>query len=224
VRVPWRLLASAAYPDVALSVYVKVAALQARPESEGCEARSETLAGYLGLSKASVERGLTALGQPGPSGKPDLRTRRRTLPGGRGTSAVRRVEPDGRTESYVWVPVAAAEDLSPRQLRAFAAVTYAGAMGIAITEGELAGYLFHYFGKRAGQPIGAAAAGAMVDEVEATGWLTVQRRAGAYGRHVLVAHDIVPEARRPLRRRPARARPGTARRARRTSRSRSSRR
>jgi hypothetical protein len=194
VRVPWRLVASAAYPDVALSVYVKVAALQARPETEGCEARTETLAGYLGVSTASVERGLSALRQPGPSGKPDLKTRRRTLPGGRGTSAVRRVEPASRAEAFVWVPVAAAEDLSPRQLRAFAAVTYAGVMGIALTEGELAGYLRHYSGKRAGQPIGTDAAGAVLDEVEAAGWLTVERRAGAYGRHVLVAHNIAPEA------------------------------
>ncbi|WP_051950294.1 hypothetical protein [Actinacidiphila yeochonensis] len=197
VRVPWRLVASAAYPDVALSVYVKVAALQARPEAEGCEARTETLAGYLGVSTASVERGLTALRRPGPTGEADLATRRRTLPGGRGTSAVRRVRPASRAESFVWVPVAAAEDLSPRQLRAFAAVAYAGATGIALTEGELAGYLFHHSGKRAGQPIGADAAGAVVDEVEAAGWLTVQRRAGAYGRHVLVAHDIAPEGRTP---------------------------
>jgi hypothetical protein len=193
VRVPWRLVASAAYPDVALSVYVKIAALQARLETEGCEAKTETLAGYLGVSKASVERGLTALRQPGPSGEPDLKTRRRTLPSGRGTSAVRRVEPASRTEAFVWVPVAAAEDLSPRQLRAFAAVAYAGVMGIALTEGELAGYLRHYSGKKAGQPIGADAAGAVLDEVEAAGWLTVDRRAGAYGRHVLVAHDIAPE-------------------------------
>lgn len=193
VRVPWRLVASAAYPDVALSVYVKVAALQTRPETEGCEARTETLAGYLGVSKASVERGLSALRQVGPSGEPDLTTRRRTLPSGRGTSAVRRVEPAAAAEAFVWVPVAAAEDLSPRQLRAFAAVAYAGAVGIALTEGELAGYLRHYSGKRAGQPIGADAAGAVLDEVEAAGWLTVDRRAGAYGRHVLVAHDIAPE-------------------------------
>lgn len=121
---------------------------------------TETLIGYLDMSTASVERGLSAQRQPGPSGKPDLTSRRPTLPGGRGTSAVRGVEPASRRESYVWVPVAAAE------------------------------------GRKAGQPIGADAAGAVMDmdEVEAAGWLTVQRRAGAYGRHVLITHDIAPEA------------------------------
>lgn len=55
VRVPMRLVSSPDYPDIALSVYVKVAALGARPE--GCTARTSTIAAYLGVSKASVERG-----------------------------------------------------------------------------------------------------------------------------------------------------------------------
>ncbi|MEE6269139.1 hypothetical protein V2E29_26325 [Streptomyces diastatochromogenes] len=190
VKVPMRLVSSAAYPDVALSVYVKVKALGARPE--GCQAKAVTIASYLGLSKASVERGLTVLSRPAPDGVIELKSDRRTSPGGRGTSAVRRTRPVRRTESFVWVPVAAAEDLTPRQLRAYAVIAFAEQMRIALTEGELAGHLLHHSGKKAGQPITAAAAGVVVDELEVAKWVTVQRRAGAQGRHRFVAHDIAP--------------------------------
>lgn len=187
-----RLVSSAAYPDVALSVYVKVNALGARPE--GCEAKAATIASYLNISKASVERGLKLLSRPAPDGVIELTSERRTLPGGRGTSAVRTTRPLKRTESFVWLPVAAAEDLTPRQLRAFAVITFAEQMRIALTEGELAGHLRHHSGEKAGQPITAAAAGVVVDELEAAKWVTVQRRAGAQGRHRFVAHDIAPTA------------------------------
>ncbi|MEV4872843.1 hypothetical protein [Streptomyces syringium] len=190
VRVPMRLVWSAAYQDVALSVYVKIKALGARPE--GCQAKAATIASYLGLSTASVERGLTLLSRPAPDGVIELKSERRTLPGGRGTSAVRRTRPVNRTESFVWLPVAAAEDLTPRQLRAYAVIAFAERMGIALTEGELAGHLLHHSGKRAGQPLTAAAAGVVVDELEAARWVTVQRRAGAQGRHRFIAHDIAP--------------------------------
>lgn len=83
-----RLVSSAAYDDVALSVYVKVKALGARPE--GCQAKAATIASYLGLSTASVERGLTLLSRPAPDAVIELRSDRRTSPSGRGTSAVPR--------------------------------------------------------------------------------------------------------------------------------------
>ncbi|WP_262371322.1 hypothetical protein [Streptomyces sp. WAC01526] len=191
VRVPMRLVSSP-LPDVALPVYVKVKALGARPE--GCQARAETIASYLGLSKASVERGLKALSRPAPDGVVELRSERRTMRGGRGTSAVRSVRPMKRAETFVWLPVAAAEELSPRQLRAYAVIAYAEQMRMALTEAELAGHLLHHSGKRAGQPLTAAAAGEVVDGLEAARWVTVQRRAGAQGRHRFVAHDIAPTA------------------------------
>ncbi|MFF9340193.1 MULTISPECIES: hypothetical protein [unclassified Streptomyces] len=100
-----------------------------------------------------------------------------------------------RTEAFVWLPVAAAEDLTPRQLRVFALVAYAQARGIALTEAELASSLRHYLGKKAGQAPSVTAASAVVDEVEAARWMTVQRRAGARGRHRFIAHDLAPEAR-----------------------------
>ncbi|MFJ8747563.1 hypothetical protein ACIRL2_50590 [Embleya sp. NPDC127516] len=176
------------YPDVSLSSYVKISALGARPQ--GCEAKTATIAKYLGLSEGSLERGLAKLTAPGPDGVVEVSTVRRTRPGGRGMSAVRRVRPMSVRERYVWLPVAAAEDLTPVQLRAYAVIAYAQARNIALTLNELAGYLRHHSGRRAGQPITAEAAGRIVDAVEAAGWITVQRRAGAYGRHVYVAHDI----------------------------------
>ncbi|MFI1586144.1 hypothetical protein [Embleya sp. NPDC020630] len=176
------------YPDVSLSSYVKISALSARPQ--GCEAKTATIAKYLGLSKGSLERGLAKLTARGPDGVVEVSTVRRTRPGGRGMSAVRRVRPMSARERYVWLPVAAAEDLTPVQLRAYAVIAYAQARGIALTLNELAGYLRHHSGRRAGQPITADAAGRIVDAVEAAGWITVHRRAGAYGRHVYIAHDI----------------------------------
>ncbi|MEU6405431.1 hypothetical protein [Streptomyces sp. NPDC046985] len=186
-----RLVTSAFYADIALAVYVKVKALGLR--EEGCQARAATIASYLGISKASVERGLAQLARPAPDQVVELTSRRRTLRGGRGTSALRRTRPLSRTEAFVWVPVAAAEDLSPRQLRAYAVIAYAQAVGLALTEAELAGSLFHHSGAKAGQPLTTTAAGVVVDELESARWLTVRRRAAAYGRHQFVAHDIVPD-------------------------------
>ncbi|MER5966834.1 hypothetical protein [Streptomyces sp. NPDC002057] len=193
VRVPMRLVWTASYQDVALSAYVKVKALGARPE--GCQARTATIASYLGLSAASVERGMSQLRRPGPDGVVELFTQRRTLPGGRGQSAVRTVRAMSRTESFVWLPVAAAEDLTPRQLRVFALVAYAQVRGIALTEAEISSYLLHHSGAKAGQAVSVTAASAVVDEVEASRWMTVRRREGAQGRNLYIAHDLPPEAR-----------------------------
>jgi hypothetical protein len=185
-----RLVASPFYADIALAVYVKVKALGIR--EEGCQAKSATIASYLHLSKASVERGLAQLSRPAPDQVVELLSQRRTLRGGQGTSALRRIRPMSRTEAFVWVPVAAAEDLTPRQLRAYALIAYAQAVSIQLTEAELAGSLFHHYGKKAGQHLTATAAGVVVDELEAARWLTIRRRAGARGRHLFTAHDIAP--------------------------------
>jgi hypothetical protein len=75
----------------------------------------------------------------------------------------------------------------------YALIAFAEQMGIALTEGELAGSLFHHSGKRAGQCLTVTAAGVVVDELEAARWVTVQRRAGARGRHRFIAHGIAPD-------------------------------
>ncbi|GLW04290.1 hypothetical protein Slala05_79200 [Streptomyces lavendulae subsp. lavendulae] len=132
-----------------------------------------------------MERGLRALSRPDPSdGVVELRSRRRTKPGGLGTTAERRVRVLSRQEAFVWVPVVAAELLEPRQLRAWAALAYAEARGVHVSEAQLGEVLVHHSGKRAGQAIGAGAASAVVDSLEGLGWLRVHRREGRQGRHV----------------------------------------
>lgn len=180
---PWRLVSSPASPDAALSVYIKTAALGWRPE--GCTAGVTVLAGYLRMSPSTVERGLRALSHPDPTDAVvELTSRRRTKTGGLGTTAERRVRQLRRQEPFVWVPVIAAELLEPRQLRAWAALAYADARGMHVSLAQLGEVLLHHSGKRAGQAIGAGSASAVVDSLEALGWLRVHRREGLQGRHL----------------------------------------
>lgn len=182
MKVPWRVVSSNAYPDAALSVYVKASALAWRPE--GCTAGVKVLASYLRMSPSTVERALRALSQPDPRDNViELTSRRRTKPGGLGTTAERRVRPLHKRERFVWVPVVASELLEPRQLRAWAALAYAGTQDIQVSEAQLGEVLTHHTGKRSGQPIGPGAASAVIDSLERLGWLRVRRREGHQGRH-----------------------------------------
>lgn len=186
-----RLVESPHYADVTLSVYMKIKALGQRPD--GCTAGTAVLASYLGLSRSSVERGIAQLRRPGPDGVIELPVnQRRSLPGGCGTTAQRRVRPMHRDERFIWLPVAACEDLTPRQLRAYAVLCFAQIQRIPLTEGELAGHLYHHSGARAGTTLSAESAGKVVDALEDAGWVTVLRRSGVQGRHQFIAHDVPP--------------------------------
>ncbi|MBZ6258817.1 helix-turn-helix domain-containing protein [Streptomyces olivaceus] len=182
VRVPLRLVAGSQYPDAALAVYVKIAALALRPE--GCTARVSTLATYLGMSKSAVERGLKALRNPDPvDGIVEVPTVRRTARGGTGESAHRTVRPIAGRELWVRIPVRAAEALTPRLLRVYALLAYATARHLPVSTTELGEMLHHHTGEKAGQHLTEMSARRLVDELEDTGWLTVRRREGAQGRH-----------------------------------------
>ena len=125
VRVPLRIVVGAQYRDSALSVYIKVAALAMR--TDGCTAKVSVIAEYLGLSKSEVERALRDLATPDDvDGLVEVLTTRRTLPGGRGQSAHRTIRQAAPDEHFVWIPVRAADALSPRLLR-----LYAGALTLA---------------------------------------------------------------------------------------------
>lgn len=188
VKVPMRLVESPHYSDAALSVYVKVKALAQRPE--GCTAGIATLASYLRLSESTVQRGLAQLRAAGHDGVVELpESRRRSLPGGYGTTARRRVRPMAPTERFVWLPVTASECLRPRLLRAFAVITHAVALKYPLTSRVLAQVLRHHSGRRAGLPLTASAVTRIVDELDASGWITVHHRAGEHGRHLFVVHD-----------------------------------
>ncbi|MFJ5711689.1 hypothetical protein [Streptomyces sp. NPDC093105] len=183
VKVPMRLVESAHYSDVAVTVYIKIKALGARKEA--CTAGLATLASYLGLSVSTVQRGLAELRAPAPDGVIELPdSRRRTLRGGTGTTARRKVREMWPNERFIWLPVVASERLRPRLLRAYAVISFAVVQNIPLTERELAGHLRHHSGPRAGQPITTEAAGRIIDELAESSWITVNRRAGAQGRHL----------------------------------------
>ncbi|MFD3337084.1 hypothetical protein ACFWV1_31280 [Streptomyces sp. NPDC058700] len=178
-----RLIESAYYSNAALTVYMKVKALGVR--SEACTAGLATLASYLGLSISTVQRGLAELRSPAPDGVIELPdSRRRTLRGGTGTTARRKVRKMWPNERFIWLPVVASERLRPRLLRAYAVISFAVAQNIPLTERELAGYLRHHSGPKAGQPITTEAAGRIIDELAESNWITVDRRAGTRGRHL----------------------------------------
>lgn len=182
VKVPLRVVTGAQYPDAALAVYVKVAALALRPE--GCTARVATLAAYLGMSKSAVERGLRPLTRPDIiDSLTEIPTIRRTASGGTGESAHRVTRPLADGELWVRIPVRAAEALPPRLLRLYALLAYATARRIPATAAELGEMLHHHTGQRAGQHLGERQTRRLVDELEQTGWLTVRRREGGQGRH-----------------------------------------
>ncbi|MFF7966700.1 hypothetical protein ACFZC3_15200 [Streptomyces sp. NPDC007903] len=187
VRIPLRVL-TGHYADATLPVYVKIAALSRR--SSGCEAGVAYLSGLLGLSKSTVERALTQLMRPAPDDDiAEVTSYRRTHPGGRGHTAVRRVRVPGRAEHGAWVPTRAAEALSPRQLRAYAALAYTTATGHPVTLTELGRVLRHRSGKQAGQPLDPRSVRSIIRALEDLGWISVDRRAGYRGRHVYTVHD-----------------------------------
>lgn len=195
VRVPWRLVASTHFSDAALAVYMKIAALAAR--AEGCTAAVPVLAGYLGMSRAAVERALTQLINPDPEGVVYVPTRRRTHRGGTGNTAHRTVRPAHPGERFVWLPVTAAEALSPRQLRAYAVLAYAHARRLPITAAELAALLRHQSGPQAGEPVHERTARRLVTSLATARWITVGRRAGHQGRHLVDVHDHPVQAATP---------------------------
>ncbi|MGV4984563.1 hypothetical protein ACVB8X_14170 [Streptomyces sp. NRAIS4] len=187
VRVPLRVVVGF-YSDAAVSVYTKVAALERR--ESGCEAGVTYLATLLGISRSTVERALTELMRPAPDDDvAEVTSYRRTLPGGRGATAVRRVRVVGRAEHGAWVPTRAAEALSPRQLRAYAALAYATATGHRISLADLGRVLRHRSGKNAGQPLDPRSVRRILRALEQLGWISVDRRAGYRGRHVYTVHD-----------------------------------
>ncbi|MFE4649315.1 hypothetical protein [Streptomyces sp. NPDC056707] len=156
---------------------------------EGCTAKVATLAEYLGLSKSEAERGLRALATPDDvDGLAEVLTTRRTLPGGRGQSAHRTVRTAGADEHFVWIPVRAADALSPRLLRLYALIAYAAVRNQPLAVGDLGAMLYHHTGKQAGQHLGVRQAARLLEELGATGWITVHARQGLQGRHAYEAH------------------------------------
>ncbi|MFJ5785514.1 hypothetical protein [Streptomyces hydrogenans] len=175
------------FPDLALTLYVKVKALGVRVE--GCTASVGRLAEYIGMSPRSVHRGMAALTSTEGGRTPHIDTRRRTKSGGTGQTALRTLSARREPRRYVFIPVAAAEALTPRRLRAYAALAWAEFNGSEITVEQLAGVLRHESGKHAGEPVHERTARTILDDLAATNWIGLDRRAGTRGRHRITVHD-----------------------------------
>nr|MDT0516260.1 hypothetical protein [Streptomyces sp. DSM 41633] len=173
------------YPDIAVTVFMKVAALADRPEA--CTAKVGTLAEYLALSPRSVHRGLAALTVDHSPGRPALiQTQRRTHRGGTGQSARRTVVPVER--EYVLVPLLAAETLTPRHLRLLALLIEAERRRYTPTLAEVAEHLRHASGQKAGEPLAEATVSTLLADLDTAGWITLDRRGGYQGRHAATVH------------------------------------
>jgi predicted ArsR family transcriptional regulator len=198
--VPLRLVVGGQYGDAALTVYIKIAALAMRPEN--CRAAVATIAEYLGLSKSAVERALTQLTTPGTDGVAEVVTIRHTARDGEGETAERYVRTMDKDELFVWLPARAATSLTPRQLRLYAAISYAQARRIPLALSDLQDVVRHQYGESAGERLGERQVMRLVDSLEDLGWVTVHRRQGPRGRHAYEAHQrplhTVPETTEPV--------------------------
>ncbi|XUZ24715.1 hypothetical protein ACQVDT_07005 [Streptomyces sp. RMIT01] len=207
VWIPEPLYRGDDYCDEAVAVYIKVAALDARrsfpgarPDTDPCTARVTELATMLGMSPSAVERGLTPLNRPGSDGsEPWLFTKQRTHQGGDGQSAKRYARLVPRDQPALEVPVRVAEALTPRRLRAWLHLARATAKGLPVTAAELAGELFHHTGTHAGEPLSEKTGYRLLNDLEASGWVTLDRRAGHRGRHAVTVnssplHPVAPSA------------------------------
>lgn len=177
VKIPKRVWGTGHYSPGAVAYYAQVTALAQR--SAGCTASVAVLARYMGTSKRTAERYLAELAAPGPDGRPELVTRRRTGPDGDGETALRLTRPVARGEHWAYVPVLAAKTLRHPVFVVYCALAYATATGTPVTAAEL------------GDVVGVTERSArrLVAELERLGWITVHHRAGVHGRHAYEVHD-----------------------------------
>ncbi|MFI6274281.1 hypothetical protein [Streptomyces sp. NPDC050988] len=177
IRVPRRVWGSGHYSPGAVAVHAQLTALDQR--GRRCRAGVLTIAGYLGVGKRTAERYLAELAEPGPDGRAEMTTVRHTAPGGTGITAERRMRRVEQGEHFAYVPVSAAKSLRPRLFVAYCALAYAEATNTPVTAAELGVLL----------GVTERSARRLVDELEALGWVTVDRRTGRQGRHTITVHD-----------------------------------
>ncbi|MEV7930562.1 hypothetical protein [Kitasatospora sp. NPDC088779] len=195
VDVPYSLIAGE-FRDLTVVYVAKVIQL-ARNQQGECVAELTTMARWLGLkNRIGVDARTGELVEKAPSAlyaaQKEAReaelvsVRRRTLRGGRGTSAARVFSGFERGDFRVPVPVALLGAVSARHVRAYMLVAYAHYRRIPFSLADLASGIRHESGRRKGESISGFAASRLVDDLERWGWLEVQRRAGHQGRHLVV--------------------------------------
>ncbi|MGW1039352.1 hypothetical protein [Streptomyces sp. NPDC002547] len=190
MKYPLRVVTdTVAYAPGDTNFYGKVAALS---RGRRATASMEKIASYLGWSKSSGERSARRLGTPAPTdGVQELFTRRQTHKvTGTGQTAERWCRDLERGEPYVWGPVRAADTLRPIEHRLYLGLRYAIVVkGHQPTLGELAELLRHHGGKLAGQPLAEASVARLLTRLDGLGWISLDRRSGYRGRHLITVHD-----------------------------------
>ncbi|WP_405994986.1 hypothetical protein [Streptomyces sp. NBC_00986] len=187
---PMRIVWGAdAYADADTKVYVKVKALtRGRP----CTASVERLAEYTGLAPSTVEKALSRLSRPAPpDGITELTRRQRSHEvTGNGRTNERTCRALGRDERYVSAPVLAADTLRGTLHRLYLLLRYTEIVERRqLTLAEIAWVLRHHSGKRVGLPLAEAVVTRLLAELAGLGWITLDRRAGYRGRHLVTVHD-----------------------------------
>ncbi|MFE7966157.1 hypothetical protein ACFU0X_24495 [Streptomyces cellulosae] len=190
VKYPLRVVIDAeAYAPSDTNFYGKVKALS---KGRRATASMEKITGYLGQSKSTGERAARRLGAPAPTdGVQELFTKRKTHKvTGTGQTAERWCRDLERGEPYVWGPVRAADSLTGNEHRLYLGLRYATVVkGHQPTLGELAQLLRHHGGKHAGRPLAEASVARLLDRLAALGWISLDKRAGYRGRHLITVHD-----------------------------------
>lgn len=190
VRYPLRVVVdTVAYADADTKVYGKVKALS---KNRPCEASVARLAEFTALSVSAVEKALTRLSRPAQTdGVRELtrkqRSHRSTGKGLTNERTCRELEDD---ERYVYAPVRAADSLRGTLHRLYLLLRYTSHVEHRdLTLAEIGQALRHHGGKHAGEPLHEGTAAHLLDELEAAGWITQDKRGGYRGRHQITVHD-----------------------------------
>ncbi|MFJ6659682.1 hypothetical protein ACIQNG_25515 [Streptomyces sp. NPDC091377] len=186
--VPMRIVWADAYADSDARVYVKYKALsRGRPST----AAVEKVAGYLGVSKSTVERATRRLGTEAADGVAELFTKRHThRVTGTGQTAERWTRALRPGERYVSAPVLAADTLRGILHRLYLLLRYTDAVEKRqLTLAEMAWVLRHRTGRKEGQALAEASVTRLLADLDALGWITLDKRAGYRGRHLITVHD-----------------------------------
>ena len=190
VRYPLRVILDAeAYADTDTRVYGKVAALS---RGRDCEASVAKIAAYVGIGVSTAEKALSRLSRPAPTdGVRELgRQQRAHEATGTGRTNARwcRVLDEG--ERYVWAPVLAADTLRGTMHRLYLFLRYTEVVERRqLTLAEMAWVLRHHSGRSKGQSLAEAVVTKLLDGLQDLGWITLDKRAGYRGRHLITVHD-----------------------------------
>lgn len=190
VRYPLRVVVdTAAYADADTKVYGKVAALS---KNRPCEAGVVRLAEFTGLSVSAVEKALTRLSRPAQTdGVRELTRKQRSHRStGKGLTNERTCRELEEAERFVYAPVRAADTLRGTLHRLYLILRYTTLVEHRdLTLAEIGQALAHHGGKHAGEPLHEGTAARLLDELEAAGWITQDKRGGYRGRHQITVHD-----------------------------------